>query len=161
MRHIKTESKKCVWEFQMERDREKEKKPSLTVKRAREQQGHKSNDKDNVKKILNDSQTHLFHYVHRLRTSETNKRPYTFCNTMLWLSCLCNLQVDSFYLFYLFSFLSSFQRISKELLLTKSNSKSILSISIDKLPHLTHRNNEFPFLLSSFFQLIKHRAASQ
>lgn len=30
-----------------------------------EQKGHKNNDMDNVKKILNDNKTHLFHYVER------------------------------------------------------------------------------------------------
>lgn len=39
--------------------REKQKKKNS----SEEQKSHKNNDTDNVKKILNDSKTHLFHYV--------------------------------------------------------------------------------------------------
>lgn len=52
MRHIKTESKKYVGVLEWKK---KALRSSEENEREREQKGHKSNDKDNVKKILNDS----------------------------------------------------------------------------------------------------------
>lgn len=42
------------------RNKENEKKKNTSG----EQKGHKNNDTDNVKKILNESKTHLLHYLH-------------------------------------------------------------------------------------------------
>lgn len=66
-----------------------------------EQKGHKNNDMDNVKKILNDSKTHLFHYVERLkRLWVPNKNTiFTHCQIV---RVICRCVQYSFFVIQLF-----------------------------------------------------------